>query len=125
MTQKKTKDSVVSVVEFSIVDDIPVPDVSRGRGKYPFEQLIQGQSFLVACASKDAKKMKANLASAARRVKESTGAEFLVLYRPEEKGLRCWCVKGKEEPVDVPPEDNTDTSTPAVSDDFVPVAQVQ
>ena len=75
---------------FTIEDNIAIPAVAKGNAKYPFEALQPGQSFLKLCPIGDMKKVKLGLAGAARRVSKKTGAQFLVLERPEEKGVRVW-----------------------------------
>ena len=69
---------------------IPIPQVAQGNSKYPVEELKPGDSFLVTCTPDKAKATKANIMGAARRVAKKTGREFVVLVRPEEKGVRCW-----------------------------------
>ena len=68
---------------------VPIP-VEPVRAKYPLEALKSGETFLVTCPAKDAKKIRLNIMNAARRITKKTGAAFLVLVWEQEKGVRCW-----------------------------------
>jgi len=88
VTQEAPK-ADVAVIE--IEDGVPIPQVQTGRGKWPFEAMKPGQSFLVKCAEKDAKKVRANLNASARRVSaQHEGRTFLCLWQAQEGGVRCW-----------------------------------
>ena len=76
---------VVGAVEKSV----PIPE-DKPKGKYPLDSLQPGESFLVQCAPKNAKRIRLSIMGATRRVTQKTGAEFLVQVRPEENGVRCW-----------------------------------
>lgn len=76
---------------------VPIPDPPI-RGKYPFDQLDEGDSFLVEYAAKATaeakKKLLVNLKSSARRLMANSSKEFVCYARePEENGVRCWRVK--------------------------------
>ena len=102
-TVQEAPNADVAVIE--IEDNIPIPQVQTGRGKWPFEAMRPGQSFLVKCKAQDAKKTKANLSASARRVSnQHEGREFLCLYMPNEGGVRCWRTDaGPEILPDLPP----------------------
>lgn len=68
---------------------VPIP-MEPVRAKYPLEALKSGETFLVTCPAKDAKKIRLNIMNAARRITKKTGATFLVLVWEQEKGVRCW-----------------------------------
>ena len=73
----------------AIESGVPIP-VAPAKAKYPLEALKSGETFLVTCPAKDAKKIRLNIMNAARRVTKKTGAAFLVLVWDQEKGVRCW-----------------------------------
>ena len=88
----KVKAAKMEVDMSSITIDagIPVPVSGGARSRYPFEQLAPGQSFGVRCAAADYKKLKANLASSARRVEKATGIGYVVAVRAEAGEVRVW-----------------------------------
>lgn len=87
----------VSEIEIKIEKGVPIPAVAQGRSKYPFEALEIGDSFLVPVVGEEAqKKMRANLLSSARRITGRTGAQFIVLVRNDEKGVRVWRTVDKD-----------------------------
>ena len=100
--KKKTTEVKAAItpvsLEIKIDKGIPVPVVVSGKGKYPLENLMPGDSFLVACSDANAEKLKASIMGAARRVGKklsinfppSNAVKFVALVRPEEKGVRCW-----------------------------------
>ncbi len=92
----------VKVSDITIDTSVPIPEVSKDKGKYPFLTLKPGHSFLVKCPKNKTKAMVANIRSASRRVTAKTKAEFLVVARPEEGGVRCWRTDGHTEkgPID-------------------------
>lgn len=87
--QKRTRRAPTKETVGEIENGVPVPSTET-KGKYPLEALKSGESFLVGCPPKDAKKIRLNIMNAARRITKKTGATFLVQVRSEEKGVRCW-----------------------------------
>ena len=88
---------VVGAVEKSV----PIPE-DKPKGKYPLDSMGPGESFLVQCAPKNAKRIRLSIMGASRRVSTKTGTEFLVQIRPEEGGVRCWRTtpeKPQEKPI--------------------------
>lgn len=83
--RKAPTKEVVGVVEKSV----PIPK-DKPKGKYPLDSMGSGESFLVQCAPKNAKRIRLSIMGASRRVTQKTGTEFLVQVRPEEGGVRCW-----------------------------------
>jgi hypothetical protein len=88
----KAKAPTIDIGTITIRDDVPIPQVSTTRSKYPFEDLQYGQSFFVPCAAKDAGKVRANLLGAARRAANATGAKFIVVIDAERGGVGAWRV---------------------------------
>ncbi len=100
--KKATPEKVESVVKVSRSRKAPTKEVvgavektvaipeDKPKGKYPLDSMQPGDSFLVQCTSKNAKRIRLSIMGATRRVTSKTGAEFLVQIRPEEDGVRCW-----------------------------------
>ena len=103
---------VVGAVEKSV----PIPE-DKPKGKYPLDSMGPGESFLVQCAPKNAKRIRLSIMGASRRVTSKTGAEFLVQVRPEEGGVRCWRMAEKEQPIVLsePAEDQGKGPAPVAS----------
>lgn len=102
MTTKKVVGSVTKVKrvveplpEIKIESGVPVPAVTSGRGKYPFEALEKGQSFLLPCLPSKQVAVKVSLMGAARRAEKRMGATYLV--RIVEGGVRVWCTAKEAE----------------------------
>jgi len=70
---------------------IPIPE-PKPKGKYPFEVMQPGDSFLVQCAKKDFKKVRANVRNASRRVEKKSKFKFTTEISVDEGGVRCWRV---------------------------------
>lgn len=87
--QAKKRRVVVREAVGAVENGVPIPKVEK-RGKYPLEELQPGESFLVQGPAKSLKKIRANIMGAARRVSKKTERTFMVVARPEEKGVRCW-----------------------------------
>lgn len=87
--QVKKRRTVVREAVGEIENGVPIPKVEK-RGKYPLEELQPGESFLVQGPAKSLKKIRANIMGAARRVSKKSERTFMVVARPEEKGVRCW-----------------------------------
>jgi hypothetical protein len=73
------------MTDYQIEDDIPVPEIGRGRKRrYPFRDMAVSQSFVVADASRSA------INAAARRVTRELGWQFTV--HKTRQGFRVWRV---------------------------------
>lgn len=87
---KRTKRAPIKEAVGEIQKGVPIPKEQK-RGKYPIEDLQPGESFLVECPQKNAKKVRLNIMGAARRVAKKCKRTFVVEVRwPDEKGVRCW-----------------------------------
>ena len=87
--QTRTRRAPTKETVGAIESGVPIP-VAPAKAKYPLEALKSGETFLVTCPAKDAKKIRLNIMNAARRITKKTGAAFLVLVWEQEKGVRCW-----------------------------------
>lgn len=91
-TTKVAEAKAPEQTEIIIEQNVPIPQVSTGRSKYPLEDMKPGDSFLVPCTDAKAQALKASIRGSAQRLtkKYKGGVKFVVLVRPEEKGVRCW-----------------------------------
>lgn len=102
---KRTRRAPTKETVGAIESGVPIPS-APAKAKYPLEALKSGETFLVTCPAKDAKKIRLNIMNAARRITKKTGAAFLVLVWDQEKGVRCWRTDYVE-PIKVPRFDST------------------
>lgn len=105
--RKAPTKEVVGAVEKSV----PIPE-DKPKGKYPLDSMGPGESFLVQCAPKNAKRIRLSIMGATRRVSAKMGAEFLVQVRSEENGVRCWRTDNIDALVEREPIPLTETVSP-------------
>ena len=77
---------------YKIEKGIPIPNKLHGGGpkkKYPFDEMVVGDSFFVSCKKEDSRKLCATLKNSTQRLPNT---KFTTVYVKEEKkaGVRIW-----------------------------------